>query len=263
MERQAHNVEKPAHFQPDMARYELLNNITHKDLRVLTRFGREFGDDTGMVTAFPTEFAELQREYPIFFRREQGSGDWQAIALLGLDAKENLFLQDGRWNATYLPGAVAKGPFLIGFQERHVDGELRREPVIHVDMDHPRVGTNEGEAVFLSHGGNSPYLEHISTVLRGIRDGVDAGKAMFRAFDELGLIQPMTLEVQLDESHRVSLAGLHGIERERLAELDADALHRLNRAGYLEGAYLVLASLQNLRRLMAEKQRRLRQAGHA
>ena len=80
-----------------MARYELLNNITHKDLRVVTRFGREFGDETGMVPAFPTEFAELQREYPIFFRRQTGeSGQWQAVALLGFDQKENLFLQDER-----------------------------------------------------------------------------------------------------------------------------------------------------------------------
>ena len=30
-----------------MARYELLNNITHKDLRVSTRFGTEFGDNLG------------------------------------------------------------------------------------------------------------------------------------------------------------------------------------------------------------------------
>ncbi|MBU8976715.1 MULTISPECIES: SapC family protein [unclassified Lysobacter] len=246
-----------------MARYELLNNITHKDLRVVTRFGREFGDDTGMVVAFPTEFAELQREYPIFFRKDPAGDDWQAVALLGLEAKENLFLQGERWNAAYLPGAVAKGPFLIGFQERRVDGELRREPVIHVDMDHPRVATGEGEAVFLPHGGNSAYLDHISSVLRGIRDGVDAGKAMFAAFDALGLIQPVALELQLDEQHRVSLAGLHGIDRERLAALDADALHGLHRAGYLEGAYLVLASMHNLRRLMAEKQRRLQQAGNA
>ena len=246
-----------------MPRYELLNNITHKDLRVVTRFGREFGDDTGMVIAFATEFAELQREYPIFFRKDPAAGEWQAVALLGFEAKENLFLQDGRWNATYLPGAVAKGPFLIGFQERHIDGELRREPVIHVDMDHPRVATSEGEAVFLPHGGNSPYLERISTVLRGIRDGVDAGTAMFAAFDEAGLIQPVTLDIQLDESHRVSLAGLHGIDRDRLSTLDGDALLRLHRSGYLEGAYLVLASMHNLRRLMAEKQRRLRQAEHA
>ncbi len=243
-----------------MARYELLNNITHKDLRVDTRFGAQFGDETGMVAAFPTEFADLQREYPIFLRKDREDGHWQAVALLGFDAKENLFLQDGRWNAAYLPGAVAQGPFLIGFQEQRVDGELRREPVIHVDMEHPRVASGEGERVFLPHGGNSPYLEHISAVLRGIRNGVEGGGVMYDAFDAVGLIQPMTVELQLDEQRRVSLAGLHGIDRDRLAALDADALHRLNRAGYLEGAYLMLASMLNLRRLMAEKQRRLRQA---
>jgi hypothetical protein len=83
---------------------------------------------------------------------------------------------------------------------------------------------------------------------------------MFAAFDALGLIQPLGLELQIDHQHQVSLTGLCGLDRERLAALDAEALHGLHRAGYLEGAYLVLASMQNLRRLMAEKQRRLRQA---
>ncbi|HEY0502205.1 MAG TPA: SapC family protein [Lysobacter sp.] len=242
-----------------MARYELLNNLTHQDLRIVTRFGAEFGDETGMVAAFPTEFAELQREYPIFFRKDRDSGQWQAVALLGFDAHENLFLQDGRWNAAYLPGAVAKGPFLIGFQEQRIDGELRREPVIHVDMEHPRIGRDEGERVFLPHGGNSPYLEHIALVLRGIRDGVEGARAMYAAFDALGLIQPVDVSLQIDEKRRISLAGLHGIDRDRLAALDAASLHGLHQAGYLEGAYLVLASVHNLRRLLAEKQRRLRQ----
>lgn len=243
-----------------MARYELLNNITHKDLRVATRFGREFGDETGMVPAFPTEFAELQREYPIFLRKDREEGQWQAVALLGLDMKENLFLQGDRWNASYLPGSMARGPFLIGFQEQRIDGELRREPVIHVDMDHPRVASGDGERVFMPHGGNSPYLEHVSSVLRGIRDGVEAGKAMYAAFEAHALIEPVKLDLQIDEHHRVSLDGLYGIDRGRLASLDAGALHELHRAGYLEGAFLMLASLHNLRRLMAEKQRRLRGA---
>lgn len=246
-----------------MPRYELLNNVTHKDLRVIARFGQEFGDEVGMVQAFPTEFAELQREYPIFFRKDRNSGEWQSVALLGFDRKENLFLQNGRWNADYLPGAIAKGPFLIGFQEQRIDGELRREPVIHVDMEHPRVSTIEGEAVFLPRGGHTPYLEHVSGVLRGIRDGVEAAGSMFAEFDALGLIQPMHFEVQLDAEHRVSLSGLHGIDRDRLAGLDAEALHRLHRAGYLEGAFLVQSSMHNLRRLMAEKQRRLRQSAAA
>lgn len=242
-----------------MARYELLNNVTHKDLRVVTGFGRQFGDDIGMVPAFPSEYAELQREYPIFFRKDGDSGQWQSVALLGFEQHENLFLQDGRWNAAYLPGAVAKGPFLIGFQEQRIDGELRKEPVMHVDLEHPRVGFSEGEPVFLPHGGNSPYLQHIAGVLRGIRDGLEFGTAMFAAFDSMGLIQPVNLDVQLDNKHRVGVSGLYGIDRERLAALDAGSLHRLNQAGFLEGAYLVLASLHNMRRLMAEKQRRLRE----
>ena len=170
-----------------------------------------------------------------------------------------MFLKDGRWNAAYLPGAVAKGPFLIGFQEQRIDGELRKEPVMHVDLEHPRASFSEGEPVFLPHGGNSPYLQHIADVLRGIRDGVEFGTAMFAAFDSMGLIQPVNLDVQLNDKHRVSVNGLYGIDRERLAALDAESLQRLNQAGFLEGAYLVLASLHNMRRLMAEKQRRLRE----
>lgn len=241
-----------------MARYELLNNVAHKDLRVATGFGPEFGDDVGMLPAFPSEFAELQREYPIFLRRDAGTGPWQSVVLLGFEQRENLFLQDGRWNASYLPGAAAKGPFLIGFQEQRIDGELKLEPVMHVDLEHPRVNFTVGERVFLPQGGNTPYLEHVADVLRGIRDGSDFGADMFRALDELGLIHPVNLDVQFDDRHRVTVNGLHGVDRERLAGLSGADLLGLNRAGYLEGVYLMLASLHNMRRLMAEKQRRLR-----
>lgn len=243
-----------------MARYELLNNVAHQDLRVVMRFGREYGDQVGLVPAFPTEYAELQREYPIFLRRDPASGEFQSVALLGFGQDENLFLHEGRWQAGYLPGIIAKGPFVIGFQDRGDGGQPRREPVIHVDMDHPRVSQAEGERVFLPQGGNSPYLEHIITVLRGIHEGAGAGRAMFDAFAALDLIQPVRVDVKFDHAHGVNLEGLYGIDRERLAGLRGDALQDLHQAGYLEGAYLLLASQHNVRRLLAEKQRRLRAA---
>jgi SapC. len=241
----------------EMARYELLDNIAHKDLRVAIRFGAEFGDDVGMVEAFPTEFAELQREYPIFFRKDP-EGRFHAVALLGFEQRENLYLEGDRWSASYLPGAVARGPFLIGFQERQVDGQLRAEPVVHVDLDNPRV-SGDGELVFTANGGNTPYLDRVIAVLRGINDGVQAGREMYAALDALQLIQPVTLDIRFDDSHQVKLTGLYGIDRERLAALDAEALHGLHRSGWLEGAYLVLSSLYNMRRLIAEKQRRIRE----
>ncbi len=241
-----------------MPRYEMLNNIAHRDLRVATGFGPEFGDAVGMVPAYPSEFAELQREYPIFLRKDTTTGAWQSVALLGFEQHENLFLQDGRWNASYLPGAAAKGPFLIGFQESQVEGAFTQEAVLHVDLDHPRVNAMQGEPVFLPQGGNSPYLDHIAGVLRGIHNGHAFGADMYAMLDAKGLIQPLSLDVQIDAQHRISVNGLHAVDRDRLAQLDGPALAELNRAGYLEGAYLMLASLHNMRRLIAEKQRRLR-----
>jgi len=246
-----------------MTRRVMLNNVAHKDLRVITRHGAEFGDSVGTVLTFPTEYADVQREYPIFFRRDQATGEYQSVALLGFDKGENLFLDEGRWNAGYVPGIVARGPFLIGFQEQTVDGQLRKEPVIHVDLDDRRVSFTEGEPVFRPHGGNTPYLDQIALVLRGIRDGMEISKAMFAAFADSNLIEPVKLEIKLSEEEKYSVVGMYTINAEKLAALNGPALEKLNRAGFLQGAFLVTASMQNVKKLVDLKRRRSSQRGTA
>jgi hypothetical protein len=59
------------------------------------------------VLVFPTEFEALQREYPILFRRGR-QRRLQAVALLGLDRDENLFLDGGPGGrATFRPSSAA------------------------------------------------------------------------------------------------------------------------------------------------------------
>lgn len=246
-----------------MPRYAMLNNVAHKDLRVITRFGAEFGDHVGTVPTVPTEFGDVQREYPIFFRKDPTSGDYQSVALLGFAKDENLYLENGRWSASYIPGMIAKGPFLIGFQEQDINGETRKEPVIHVDLDHPRISTTEGEPVFMPQGGNSPYLDHIAAVLNGIRMGLEVSKTMFAAFSAFDLIEPVSLDIKLTNEHAYNLVGLHTISQQKLANLDGASLEQLNRAGFLQGAFMVIASMNNIKKLMGIKQRRLTQASGA
>ena len=50
-----------------MANHELLNNISHKDLRVIADRSLDLGDNTPTVLAFPNEFRQLQSEFPICF----------------------------------------------------------------------------------------------------------------------------------------------------------------------------------------------------
>ena len=233
-----------------MPRHEMLNNIAHKDLRVITRHGAEFGDNVGTVLTFPTEYGDVQREYPIFFRKDAHSGEFQSIALLGFQPDENLFLDQNGWNAAYIPGIVARGPFLIGFQNQN--------PVIHVDLDNPRISTTEGEPVFLPQGGTTRYLDRIGTTLQGIHQGLAFGKAMFEAFNEFQLIEPVNVEIKFNEEEQYNLRGLYTISEERLAKLDGESLFKLNSAGFLQGAFLVIASHNNVKKLIDLKHRRRR-----
>lgn len=235
----------------------LLNNIAHKDLKVINRYGPEFGDNVSGVIIFPTEYGDIQREYPILFRRDPVTNEFQSVALLGFEKNENLFLNESAWNASYIPGVVARGPFMIGFQEQETDGELRKEPVIHVDIDSSRISFTEGVAVFKEHGGNTPYLEQIASILQGIHAGLAISKMMFEAFDTLGLIEPLAIDITLADEQKFSLTGYYTISKEKLIALDGSSLEKLNRSGFLQGAFLVTTSLNNIKKLIDIKNRKI------
>lgn len=250
-----------------MARNELLDNITHKYLKVNPIYSSDLGDNVGSTITFVTEFSEVQKEYPILFRKDPPSNEYQAVVLLGLQQDENLFLQEQEqslqqnnsgWQAHYVPAAIARGPFMIGFQVQQENGQEVKSPMVHVDMDHPKVSAVNGVNVFLEQGGNTPYLEHISRLLNVIRDGVDFNKRMFAVFEKYELIEPVAINVDLDDSQRKQLKGFYTINVEQLASLDGDALKDLSKTGFLQAAYFCISSLSNIKRLISMKNARNR-----
>ena len=238
-----------------MTRKVLLNNIDHHDLRVIVRHSAEFGDSVNQALIFPSEFEDIQREYPILFRKD-ANGELQSVALLGLDRDENLFLDGSGWHARYIPAAQERGPFSIGLSERRGVDQSPPEPMIHVDLDHPRISRSEGEPLFLTHGGNAPVLEHFARVLRIIYAGLEISGPMFAAFEEAGLIEPVQLEIKLSETEQYNVSDYYTVAADRLAALDGAALERLNSGGFLRLAFLAASSLGNVSRLIEIKNQR-------
>lgn len=234
----------------------LLNNLDHIGLRVIPGLSRALGDGANQIPIFPTEFEELQREYPIVFRKDE-NGAFQSVILTGLDRGENLFVSEGIWQARYVPAIEQRGPFSIALREQETGGERRIEPMIYVDIDDARVSETEGEPLFLPHGGNSPYLEHIAGMLRLLLQGMEISKPMFAAFAELDLIEPVTLEIQLSDREEYKLPNVFTISAQRLSQLQGADLERLHKAGFLRAAYFVLSSLGNVNRLIDLKNRKL------
>jgi hypothetical protein len=226
----------------------LLNNVDHKDLRVITQRGAEYGDNVSFALTFPSEFRALQSHYPIVFRKTGDGTSFEAIAVLGFVDGENLFLERGRWDATYIPLTIDRLPFLIG---RNGD-----ELMVHVDLDHPRVSRSAGEPVFLQYGGNTEFLEGVTRKLMDIHEGLQSAPAFMSALVSLELLEPFVLDIELDDGSQNRLAGFYTVNEERLAALDGATLERLNRAGYLQAIYMVVASLNNFRDLIDRKNRR-------
>lgn len=246
-----------------MAQHVMLNNVAHKDLRVVTGYSATYGDNVATAMVVPTEFLQAQREYPIFFRKDPATGDFLAVVLLGLQKDENLFLDEKGWNASYVPGVIARGPFFIGFQRREVQGKAENVGVIHVDMEHPRVSKTEGEALFKPDGSNTRYLDGIADLLNGVNQGLEINKPMFEAFKAADLIEPVQLEVKVNSEEQYNLTGLFTVSREKLNNLDAETLFKLHRAGYLQAAFLVTSSINNVQRLIDLKNSRRRQTAMA
>ncbi len=232
-----------------------LNNVDHHDLRVITGHGAEFGEAVNQVLVFPTEFEELQREYPIVFRRD-AEGALRPVALLGFTREENLFLDDeGGWRARYIPALFERGPFSIAAPDT-----AEGEPMIGVDLDHPRVSRSEGTPVFLPHGGNSAFLERVTAILRAIYIGHRLLEQMVAAFEGAGLLREVNIEARVGENEVHGVSGAFTIDRECLAALSADELAELHRGGFLQAAFLAAASLGNVQRLADLKGRRIAEA---
>ncbi|HVI97766.1 MAG TPA: SapC family protein [Sphingomonas sp.] len=227
-----------------MANVVALNNIDHADLRLISVTA---GSDTAVnqTLVFPNEFEAVQRDFPILFRKGP-DGAFQAVALLGLDRDENLFLDDHGWRARTVPVLLQRGPFSIGVPA----GDAESGPMIHVDLDDPRVSRTEGAPLFRDHGGNTPLLDQVATVLRTIYAGIDLAAPMFAAFERESLIEPAALTIALDDTHNYRLDDYHTLSAERFRVLDGAALARLHQTGFLACAFWVLSSLGNIARLI-------------
>jgi hypothetical protein len=236
-----------------MAKFELLNNVDHKDLRVITSRSKELGDNVWYVPTFTHEFRNVQKYYPIFFTKNADTGKFQAVAMFGFEDRENLFLDANGWDAAYIPMSIMRQPFLIGLQETREEGVSGKQVVVSVDMDNPRVSKTEGEPVFLEHGGSTEYLEQITSILKVVHEGFQRSASFADMLLGMDLLESFVLDVELNNGSTHRLSGFYTIKEETLANLPGKDLAVLNNNGFLEAIYMVIASMSNIPDLVERK----------
>ncbi|KQM28549.1 MULTISPECIES: SapC family protein [unclassified Sphingomonas] len=224
-----------------------LNNVDHHDLTVRVAHGADHGDAVNQVLLFPNEFEAAQRDYPILFRRDDRGGLY-AVALLGLDPDDNLFLGDsGEWQASYVPAVRQRGPF----------GRDRDSGGLTIDLSDPRVSRgDDGNPLYLPHGGTAPYLAHVEGVLDVIHEGQQINAPLFAAWQAADLLRPTNIELDLGDGQSCTITDILVVADDALDALTADQLAALHVSGALRAAFMASASLDNIPRLIDRRQQR-------
>lgn len=237
-----------------MAKIEALSPTTHRGLGInMQAHQAQF---QGAVMLTPTEIIEAQREYPILFRKHPETGRLFPNALLGLTEHENLFIdENGHWQAHYIPLAVQKGPFLIGFKNE----AGQPKAIISIDIENTCVDTNTNdysveenaiESLFEADNSASDYLNRVNDALLALHQGMQQLDAMIDAFMQAQLIEPITIDIELNNGETFVFAGAYSIAEEKLKALSAEQLLMLNQQGYLHLAYCISQSVANIGKLV-------------
>ncbi len=239
-----------------MPNIQMLNNVEHQNVKVITDRSADYGDNVHFVMTFPIEFRRIQACFPIFFQKDAGNGKFFPMALLGVEEGQNLFLGENGWEASYVPLMLQRGPFMIGFQQDAESPEGKRS-VVSIDMDSPRISETDGEPLFLPHGGTTDFLTSMTRTLEDIQYGHQMNEDFVDALLEFDLIESVAMEVELNNGAKRQLLGLYTINEDRLEQLDGEALGKLHSKHHLLPIYMILASLSSFRTLIDRMNDRL------
>jgi hypothetical protein len=213
-----------------MMNLELLNSESHRHLRL-----RSTGDDKPhFVQIVAAEFASAAASCPVLFTKEAATGKFFAGAMFAFKPGES-FLHDEAERGGFKPLSLQRDGFFISGEQ------------IAIDRNNPRFSDTEGEPLFEGASQPGVALRRIQRTLGQLKAGLDMTDRFIRALAELKLIEPIDISLNFDTGgDRLTLQGLYTVSLDGIRTLDDASALRLLRAGHLQLAYTMSASLEQL-----------------
>jgi hypothetical protein len=202
------------------------------------------------ISALPlsyTEFGAACRDYPIAFISGGQDGRYVAMAVLGLEKEQNLFVtEDGAWDiGVYLPAYVRRYPFCM--TRVSVDGKEQPERIACVEK---RAINEKGETLHDASGNPTPLWEERKKLLFDYENDLVRSDEMTRTIADLGLLETFTMQAVPNQGQPISMTGMHRVAEQKLGTLAPEKLKELTQNGVLARIYAHLISLTNFGRLL-------------
>ncbi len=225
---------------------EAVNKQRHLEWSVKAGTDYNFAKGVNSVPLMAVEFPNAAQDYAIVFAGEADS--LLPVVVMGARQDENLYLNEaGKWQVDYIPAFVRRFPFVFANTD---DGDT-----LTLCVDESFEGCNQegrGERLFDSQGEQTLYLSNVLGFLQDYQAHYQRTKMFCSKLNELDLFEEMGAKFTSPAGEERTLTGFKVINRQKLKDLSAQALHELMANDSLELIYMHLQSMSNLNKMIQQ-----------
>lgn len=229
-----------------------LDREVHKNLKLdTTQTVVSRVADQNSVFLAAVEFADACKEYPIVFVRAGAAPDGgkpaiAPLAVLGLRAGSNLFVEGDQWTGSYVPAYVRRYPFVMA----RLDDKSDNLAVCY-DTKWPAFNETTGEALF-KDGQPTEFLMNAKSFLENFEQEAERTRLICNLLQDLDLLQEMRFEATLPNGEKFDVEGFLALDEKKYAELPDDKVLQLHRNGLIAMIEMHRLSLTNMNRLVGK-----------
>ncbi len=190
------------------------------------------------------EFARAASIFPIVFLEDKEKDEFRPVALMGLNAGENLFVDaDGKWQASYVPAIIRRYPFAL--TPSGADGQF----TVCIDEASSLVSDTEGAAMFDDQGEPTQVIENVKRYLAELQQMDALTRDFCKFLAEHNMFTPLNMRVR-DNDKVKNVSGCYVVNEERLNGLSDERFLEIKNKSYLAPLYAHLISLAQTERLV-------------
>ncbi|MEO8280153.1 MAG: SapC family protein [Ideonella sp.] len=221
----------------------------HKKLKPYDNVGALVHTHAVFVNAI--EFSQAALAFPIIFVQPTPSNPQiSPVALLGLVPNDNLFVDEGRWDAAYLPAYFRRMPYFTS----PLPGS--DQIGVYIDAQWPGLNDAEGEALFTADGEQAPALLQAIEFLKAFDDEAKRTAQFCDQLQSLRLFTDMKADVTLPNGENLTVDGFMTVDEGKLGKLSDASVLALHRSGALGLVHAHLLSLNHMAGLIERHARR-------
>ena len=228
-----------------MSNYQPLDKSKHHELKIKQIHPCVLAKEKGVIPIGLRETVTACAEYPVVFVKDESTGQFRLVVLVGLRPNQSLFYSSDGWLGKHIPKSARSSPIALT-QIASDEHSL----IVCVDTDSKMLSKVDGRSLFDDNGAQSDFLNELIADAEDLYADHQLVKPFCDLLLEQNLLSPFSLNVEAEDGSNLELKGLYSIDEAKLNQLDKDMLIKLRDQGALPFVYAMLFSMARIDSLL-------------